>query len=58
MRVINVLKHWLDRFKDDFYDSEALCDKVLAFVQRPDLPTPSKGIIVRIKDEIVRCVCR
>ena len=56
IRVLSVFKHWLDGFKDDFYDNPTLCEKLLAFLQRPEVASMPGSMVVRIKEEAIRCV--
>jgi len=37
VRVVNAVKTWVDRYKQDFAESPELCAKTLAFLRSPPI---------------------
>ena len=59
IRVLNVIKQWLDKYKDDFFDVPQLCDKLLPFLTDPEVvKLTSVQVVNKLQTELQRIVSR
>ena len=51
MRVVNTVKTWADRYKQDFAENRELCAKTLAFLRSPPI---AEGVFRKSVEHVVQ----